>query len=221
MKKHWLIVVTALLISGCATVYTERIAGTQSPTNTNQYRGVLYVELGALSDAKPYMENKCKFLGGLNENSINNNAPSGAIASLNSIAGTYWSYECKGIVTTDSAQTSSEIKTVNKENNEAFVDESSLEYCRKIGRPIGTNEFNGCVRRFGESKSKEFKNREISKNNEIKTLNSKEDKPEAIEQLQMDSGKISKIEDAKIKCGKLGIEKGTERFGKCVLTISR
>ena len=63
-KKVFIAVALTFTLTACATVRTSMTAGAQSPSVRNNYQGVLHVELGGLSDARPYMIRECQSYGG-------------------------------------------------------------------------------------------------------------------------------------------------------------
>jgi hypothetical protein len=149
--------VLLLNIAGCATVGTRGYGGARSPSPANNYQGIIYVEMGGLSDVRPYMNRDCQGWGGVDESSILKGVPPGSVASINAVFGTYYFYSC------------------NK-NNPRVVEDS------KISPPL--TPLNELV------------------------------KSEAI-------APSLKIDSARDKCSELGFKKGTEKFGDCVLKISK
>lgn len=149
MNKSLLTFLFTIFLSGCATVYM--VPGSQSPSVINNFQGVLYMELGGLADIRPYMLRECQHYGGLNESSILKKTPPGAIATFNSIAGTYWSYKCNG--TPQGTQTNSEtnrnkveaINNVKSETNSNIAIEDAKEKCSSLGFRVGTENFGECV----------------------------------------------------------------------------
>jgi len=142
-------------LTGCATVQTNMIAGTQSPGVHNKFLGILYVELGGLSDARPVMIRECERYGGLNEGSILNRTPDGAVAGLNSLVGSYWFYSCNGF---------SQPKTVIREvqtpsvapqpsatqtpQRSPVLIEDARKTCTDLGFKAGSEKFGDCILRL-------------------------------------------------------------------------
>lgn len=153
MQRIFIALFLMLLLSGCTAVRTSMIAGTQSPSVNNQYQGVLYVEFGTLSDARPVMQRECQYYGGLNEVSIINRTPPGVVASINSMGGTYWFYKCNGVSIQNQIIPKSNSETLSPRNDAPLVDnkitvEAARKKCSDLGFKAGTERFGECVLRL-------------------------------------------------------------------------
>jgi hypothetical protein len=156
IRKVFTVLWLSITLSSCATVKTSMIAGTQSPGVANGYRGVLYVELGGLTDARPVMLRECSPYGGLRETSVRAGGADGMIAALNSIGGTYWSYECHPPATKTSApepQFKNDQQVRSQTIDERAVSNSLEEAkskCSNLGFKAGTEKHGDCVLRLSK-----------------------------------------------------------------------
>lgn len=159
MRRVLLAGIAALSLSACGTVRTEGgpMPGLQSPRSSNGYQGVLYVELGGLSDAIPFMARSCQTYGGVNEASIINKAPDGLVA-INALVGNFYFYRCNGpsVIQSQSVQ-SNQVQPVSSQGNitagtSPSIDliESAKEKCADLGFKPQTEKFGDCVLRLGK-----------------------------------------------------------------------